>query len=87
MSFRYMKAVKSTDARLLLYGSIITFVSYTFTSFQFLLIPLEVFEPLTLGIIGGSNRLVGLIGAFLFAIGFIKFVGKFLQQKKSHNQI
>jgi hypothetical protein len=79
---RYLRTVKSTYAKLMVYGSAISFICYTCSSFLWLLIPTEQFEPMTVGIIAGSINIIRLVGGLLFAFGFFKFVKLYLKQQK-----
>ena len=86
MCVKYLKKVKSSDAKLLASGSIITFISYTFSTFLYLLIPLQTFEPYTLGLIGGVFNFTNAIGPFLFAFGFLVLIKKYLKKKETEEK-
>jgi len=80
---RYLKVFKNLDSKLLLLGSVITFISFVFRSFGYYIIPMEIFDSFTFGIIGGIFNFTGLIGTFLFAFGFLKLIKRHLKNFNS----
>lgn len=81
--YRYLKASKGSDAKLLFFGSTLAFLAFIARFFSFYLFSIEDFDPMFYGLIGGSINLIGLAGAFLFAFGFLKLVKKHLKNFNS----
>jgi TRAP-type C4-dicarboxylate transport system permease small subunit len=82
-SFRYVKREKSTDAKLLFLGSSLAFLTFTCNTFFFSFYVADNIESITLyEQVTAINVIVGLIGMFLFAFGFLMFFRKYLRQRK-----
>jgi len=80
-SFRYISREKSIDAMLLFAGSLMAFLAFTFNTF-FTLFDRDGSIEYTYNWVVPVGTIIGLLGMFLFAFGFLTFVRKFLRRQK-----
>jgi hypothetical protein len=87
-SSRYLAKYKVVDAYLLLIGSIISFLNFTFSSFFYqYYYSSDGFDTFQLEWINLISGLVGAAGTFLFAIGVLMLINKLIRNKLGSNEV
>ena len=83
-SYKYLRARNSIDAQFMLWGTIITLLSFIPTTFYFLFVDINDFSTIQYNLVSGVCNFVGLAGGFLFAFGFLRLIKKHIQYVKTN---